>query len=172
MIFWLLQLPAPTGVALPPAPVIVTPLDPAIYAAAIITVLSSLAGTVILIINAWSSYQDRREAAAERKALLAAANAAGVVADATGKKADEIITGVAKVHELTNSTASNLQKSLEVMTEKFAGAEKLVAQMGKAAADIAAKQATQDLQLTTAMHTSPAVDPPRTQDSRVGDVPA
>jgi hypothetical protein len=120
--------------------------------------------------------QERAEAAEDRKAMLLKASKAVEVSEANGKKSDEIITGVAKVHELTNSTNSQLQKSLEVVTEKLAGAEKMIGMLLQQIKDTSASQATADLQVSAAMHTTPIlVAPlqttaaPRLPNTRDGD---
>lgn len=111
--------------------------DPAIIAAAIVLVLSSLGGTIVLVINAVAAARDRSEAAQERRE-----NREATVAVA--KKADVIIDSTTKIHELTNSTNSNLQKALELMTEKVAGLERINSELREAKRDTAAVQAMTD----------------------------
>lgn len=119
---------------------------------------------------------DRADASEDRKAMLLKAAQAVSLSEANGKKVDEVITGVAKVHELTNSTNSDLQKALALMTEKFAGAERMIAMLMQQIKDTAASQATSDLQVSAAMHTTPLVatiGPARPAGAldRVGDKP-
>lgn len=103
-------------------------LDPTLVAAAAVTVLSSLGGTIVLIINAMSASKDRREASKERQLLAERAMVSAAVQKSTLEKADTIIESTAKIHELTNSTNSNLQKALELMTAKNAALEAIIAQ--------------------------------------------
>jgi len=108
-----------------------TALDPTLLAAAIVTVLASMGGMVVMIINARSASQDRREAAMERRILMEKTNA-------TADKADRLIQSTAEIHTLTNSTNTNLQKALDLMTEKTKGLERLIIEMNKSrvAADV------------------------------------
>jgi len=130
--------------------------DPAIVGAAVVLVLSSLGGTIVLVINALSASKDRREAAAERKQQLELAIASAKVVKETADKTDALLVGNAKIHELTNNTNSQLQKALELKSQELNGARELMAQMEKTARDIAATRAVTDLQTSEAFRTVPA----------------
>lgn len=127
--------------------------SPAVIAGAIVLVLSSIGGTIVLVINALSASKDRREAAAERLQQLTLARAAAQTATDTSKKADALVEGQAKIHELTNSTNSQLQKALELKTQELAGVRELVAQMEKTAKEIAATRTLTDVQTASALRT-------------------
>jgi hypothetical protein len=126
-------------------------LDPTLTAAAVVTVLAAIGGTVVQIINSWSAARDRREAAAERKALLDKTTAAVEASKDNSRKADELIKSTTEIHTLTNSTNSNLQKALELMTEKNAGLEKLMAQMQDEKKTTAAQHALTDVRISAVL---------------------
>lgn len=121
-------------------------MDPTLFAAAIVTVIAALGGVTVQVINSVSAARDRREAAAERKVLMERTNA-------TASKADTIMVTSAEIKELTNSTNSNLQKALELMTEKYAGSQRALSQAQETKREVAAAQAVTDL--TRAIHTTP-----------------
>jgi hypothetical protein len=145
------------------AQAIVSPmLDPTLYFAAIsgavVVVLTSLGGTVVLIINAVSASKDRREAAAERLAIRNQAAVIQQTGEETAKKADGLITATAQIHELTNSTNSELQKALELSKAQAASVEKqnvalerLIAELKQKALDVTASQALSDQRVTQAL---------------------
>lgn len=113
---------------------------------------------------------DRAAAAEDRKLMLAKSEVGLQATIANSKKSDEIINGVAKVHELTNSTNSELQKTVAVLTERFAGSEKMVTQLLQQIKDVAANKATADVQIAAAMATTPIVSIPRAPaESKVND---
>lgn len=137
------------------APVVTVKQDPAITAAAIVLVISSVGGTIVLIINAWSASKDRREAATERLQALNLTKSVAESAKKTEEKTDTIVKATTQIHELTNSTNSNLQKALDVMTEKVAGLDKIITEMRVAKADAANAQVIADLK-TAAASQAPA----------------
>lgn len=139
-----------------PDPSVTVKQDPAITAAAYVLVISSVGGTVVLIITAWSGFRDRRESAAERLLALNLTKAVAASAEKTAEKTDTIVKATAQIHELTNSTNSNLQKALDVMTEKVAGLDKIIAEMRVAKADTAAAQVITDLKAAAAQIPAPS----------------
>lgn len=124
--------------------------DPSLIAAAVVLVLSSVGSTIVLIINAASASKDRREASKERLQQLVLAQAAKEASEAVARKTDQIIESTTKIHELTNSTNSNLQKALELMTAKVAALEQLLAQAEGAKKEAAAAQLAADLRVAQA----------------------
>lgn len=139
-----------------------TTLDPTLIAAAVVTVIAALGGMIVQIINARSAATDRREtakreesAAVERRALFAQSQHTTEKADVLVEKADALVTSTAKIEELTNSTNSNLQKALELMTEKNAGLEKLMRHMEAEKQTTAANRAVTDAQASAALHAAP-----------------
>lgn len=137
-----------------------TTMDPTLIAAAVVTVIAALGGVIVQIINSSSAAKDRREAAAERKALFEQGQHATKLADENIKKADVLVTTTAEIKELTNSTNSNLQKALDLMTEKNAGLEKLMQQMEQEKRTTAATRAVTDLQASAALHAKPPGESP------------
>lgn len=137
-----------------------TTMDPTLIAAAVVTVIAALGGVIVQIINSASAAKDRREAAAERRALFEQGERSTKIADESIKKSDAIIESTAKIHELTNSTNSNLQKALELMTEKNAGLEKLMQQMEQEKRATAATRAVTDLQTSAALQSKPPGESP------------
>lgn len=144
------------AVAQNPATTTTVKQDPAITAAAYVLVISSVGGTVVLIITAWSGFKDRRESAAERLQALNLTRAVAASAEKTAEKTDTIVKATAQIHELTNSTNSNLQKALDVMTEKVAGLDKIIAEMRTAKAETAAAQTISDLKAAAAQIPAPS----------------
>lgn len=138
------------------APVLPVPMDPYVFAGALVVVLSSIGGTVVLIINALSASSDRREAAKERLAALTVAKAIEAATKEANGKADTLIKSTAQIHELTNSTNSNLQKALELKTLELQNTEKLVASLKEAAAALAMNQEIRDVRAAH-MPASPAL---------------
>lgn len=139
-----------------------TTLDPTLIAAAIVTVIAAIGGMVVQIINARSAARDRRDtaererlAATERKALFEQAQYAAKIAEENNKKADTLVTSTAKIEELTNSTNSNLQKGLEVMTVKHNALELKIVHMEKEKAETAAVRALTDQQAAQALQSNP-----------------
>ena len=128
--------------------------DPAIIAAAVVVVLTSLGGTMVLVINAWSASKDRREAAKERLEQLTLAKAAAAATVIANAKTDTLIEGTAKIHELTNSTNSQLQKALDLMTARHAAALDIVAHLEAEKRETAATRVITDLQRDTALATT------------------
>jgi len=86
----------------------------------------------------------------DKVAATAAQTAIGILA-----KTDTILDNTIKIHGLTNSTNSNLQKALELMTEKFANSERSLAQAIATSKEIAAQHVLTDLQVAVALR-SPA----------------
>lgn len=132
--------------------------DPAIIAGAVVVVLAALGAMVVQIINAVSASRDRREAAAERLTQLTISKATSATVQETARKTDEVIGATTKIHELTNSTNSNLQKALEIMKEKVEGLEKIIAELRIAKVDTATAQALTD-QRTSMLTPSPTTLP-------------
>lgn len=128
--------------------------DPTIIAgaiaAAIVLVLSSLGGTAVLIINAWSSANDRREAAAERRIQLELTQSTNKHAVETAVKTDTLLTETAKIHELTNSTNSKLQAALELKNSELDGMKALLLKMVEEKRETAAMRVVTDLQTAAA----------------------
>lgn len=145
-----------------------TTLDPTLLAAAVVTIIAALGGVTVQIINARSAAVERRAtaerellAATERKALFEQAQHATKLADDNNKKADALIKSTTEIHTLTNSTNSNLQKALELMTEKNVGLEKLMRQMESEKQTTAATRAVTDAQAAVVLHaTAPSTAPP------------
>lgn len=77
-------------------------------------------------------------------------------AEKTAEKTDTIVKATAQIHELTNSTNSNLQKALDVMTEKVSGLDKIISEMKIAKADTAAAQTISDLKAAAAKVPAPS----------------
>lgn len=75
--------------------------DPAIYAAATVTVISALVGGVVSIVNAFSAASDRRASLDERRLLLARTDSNLLLAKETAAKTDGIAVTAGKIHELT-----------------------------------------------------------------------
>lgn len=147
-----------------------TTLDPTLLAAAVVTIIAALGGVTVQIINARSAAVERRAtaerellAATERKALFEQAQHATKLADDNNKKADALIKSTTEIHTLTNSTNSNLQKALELMTEKNVGLEKLMRQMESEKQTTAANRAVTDAQASAALHAAPSPDQPSTK---------
>lgn len=124
--------------------------DPALFAAAIVTVIAALFGGTVQIINARSTATDRRSAAKEReiaaeerRVMIQRAGQAVVVAQDTGRKADTLIEKTSEIHTLTNSNLSAVTASLAVALAKMEGMEKLIASMvaAKAVSDRATERA-------------------------------
>lgn len=138
--------------------------DPNVIAAAVVIVLAAIGTLVVQIINAVSASKDRREAARERLEQLTLAKAAAVMSAAVNSKADALIEGTAKIHELTNSTNSQLQKALEVMTERFTAQAALVARLVEEKRETAATRAVTDLQREAALATPVPVGTRRAGD--------
>jgi len=138
-----------------------------IIVAAIPSTIAALTASFV----AWAAYRQsvvngaKQEVTAGRTEVVVAATLD------TAKKAETLIQNTDKIHELTNSTNSNLQKALEVAAEKIAGFERLVSAMQQEKKDTAASQATADLQVSAAMHTMPISGGPVPQDRRAGDTP-
>lgn len=124
--------------------------DPAIIAAAIVLVLAALGSMIIQIITAMSASKDRREASQERLMQIS-------IATETRRKTDTVIEGNARIHELTNSTNSNLQKALELMTERSHGLEKVIAELKEAKRTTAAAQAMMDQRTALSITPGPAL---------------
>ena len=130
-------------------------IDPTVFAAAIVTVIAALGGIIVQIINAASAARDRREAAMERQQLMDRTTLALHSSAENGKKADVLIESTAKIHELTNSTNSNLQKALDIASEKISGFERLISQMQMEKAQTASMRATTDQQVASAFNAAP-----------------
>lgn len=130
-------------------------MDPAIYAAALITVIAALVGGTVQVINAVSSSRDRRDAARERQIALEQSAAGIELARANGQKADAILHKTSAVEVLTNGTNSNLQRALDVMTERNAGNEAIIRQLRQTTADTASVRAITDQQVQAALHSLP-----------------
>lgn len=125
-----------------------TTLDPTLIAGAVVVVISALATAVVTVINGLSAAAARREDAAERRATAK-------VTEDNNKKANVLVTTTAEIKELTNSTNSNLQKALELMTEKHAALERKIVQMENEKRETAATRIVTDQQATQALRTPP-----------------
>lgn len=123
-------------------------------AAAVVTVIAALGGVAVQIINARSAAADRREAAAvaaaERSVAAEERKLAAEERRALLGKSDVIIDGNTKIHTLTNSTNSNLQKTLEVQAEEVKGLRREMAQMKLEKQETAAAKTIADLQIVAA----------------------
>lgn len=124
-------------------------------AAAIVLVMTGAGTMVVQIINARSLSKSLREAAAERLAHLSVSEKTSAMVEDTAKKADAIVTETGKIHELADGTNSNLRKIVEVMTEKVAGQEKVIAELRAAKVDTAAAQALTDQRTALATPAAP-----------------
>jgi len=133
--------------------------DPTITAAAIVTVIAALFGNAILLINAWSSAKDRREAALERRILLEKTNAAAKVTDETAKKADTIIQKAVAIHTLANGTNSELTKALAIANEKIEALGQLMASMVAAKDEADAVRVVSQRDIATALAQTPPGQP-------------
>lgn len=123
------------------------PLDPMVVAGAVVVVIAAIGGLFVQCMNAYSAFKDRREAASERKTTLERATRAASISESTDKKADQLITSTAQIHELTNSTNAALQRALDVANEKIAGLEKLLIQMTDSQTRAEAAKVAADLQV-------------------------
>jgi hypothetical protein len=132
-------------------------LDPTVFAAAIVTVLAAVVGGTVTVINALAAARDRRDAREERRLVIAQGASAIAESKENGKKADTIIRSTDKIHELTNSTNSNLQKELELEREKNAGLAKTITALEAEKHATAAMRAITDSQTNVALHTVPPV---------------
>lgn len=103
-------------------------LDPTIIAAAFVTVIAAVVTGAVTVINAIAAAKERYTAAAERKEMLEKTAQAISASHANGVKADDLLVKTEQIHSLTNSTNSNLQKALEVATERISGMEKVIAE--------------------------------------------
>jgi uncharacterized membrane protein YccC len=140
------------------------PLDPTIFAAAVVTVLAALFGGTIQLVNAISGARDRRDAREERRVLRDQNQNVIKVSEDTAKKADTIIEKAVEIHTLTNSANAKLQAALEMVTEKLAAAERQIARMEGTMRDVAASRVTTDRQIADALAT-PAPDRRHTDDA-------
>lgn len=80
--------------------------------------------------------EERKLAADERRLLLG--------------KSDAIIVGNTKIHELTNSANSNLQKALELMTQRHSGAQETILALQQEKKDTATARVLTDRQTSQA----------------------
>lgn len=137
--------------------------DPVVVAGAVSTaivlVLAGAGTMVVQIINARSVAKGLREAAAERLLHLTISKETSEAVKDTAKKAAIIVTETGKIHELADGTNSNLRKNLEVMAEKMAGMEKVIAELHTAKADAATVRALAD-QKTNLTTVLPSAIPP------------
>ena len=139
-------------------------IDPTIVAASIVTVIAAIAAAAVTIINAVAASKDRQDSAVERRALYEKAIIAAKVQDDTSKKADTLIEKATEIHAITNSANANLQRALDVMTEKYSGLLAIMAQVDKAKTEATAAKTESDL--AAARLLEPGV---RAHDRRAGD---
>jgi hypothetical protein len=100
--------------------------DPAIYAAATVTVIAAIAGGVVSIINAFAAAQDRRDSREERRQLLEKATLTAKSQEDTSRKADAIIEQGVAIHTLTNDANSKLQSAVALLTEKNTSLQRVI----------------------------------------------
>jgi nucleoid-associated protein YgaU len=117
-----------------------------VLVAAVPTTIASITAAVVAFASLRRN-DDNAKVAAITSVQVAASNA----------KADTLIESTAKIHELTNSTNSNLQKALELMTEKAAGYERIISELREAKRDTAAAQAMTDQQRQVQVVAAPAL---------------
>jgi hypothetical protein len=139
--------------------------DSTLIAAAAVTVVAAVVTGAVTIINTISAASDRRIAAESNRLLLEQGRVAAEARKVGAEKTDAIIHATTQIHELTNSTNSNLQKALEVMTEKVVGMEKLISQMENEKKTIASNKQISDLQTQVALKTPV---PPVSEEKLVG----
>jgi hypothetical protein len=119
--------------------------DPALVAAAVVTVVSAMGAACVTIINAIAAAKDRSDSASERRVLYEKAIISAKTQDDISHKADNIIEKSAEIHTLTNSANSELKSALAVMTEKYNGLVSLISQLNLAKSDALAVKSDTDL---------------------------
>jgi len=102
-------------------------LDPAVIAAAFVTVIVAFSGAAVAIINARASAAERLEAKASRVRLEETTHN-------VDRKADALIEKAVEIHTLTNSNLSRVTASLEIALKEIDGLRQLVESLTKAKA--------------------------------------
>jgi hypothetical protein len=120
--------------------------DPAVIAAAVVTVIAALAAAVVTVTNAMAAAADRRDARASRAVLATTTHA-------TEKKADIIIEKAVEIHALTNSHLSTVTAALNVALAEIKGLQSLVSSL------LDAKRIADTLATAAAAATPPARAP-------------
>jgi len=100
-------------------------LDPAVIAAAIVTVIVAFSGATVAIINARAAAAERLEAKASRARLEETSHN-------VERKTDTIIEKAVEIHTLTNSNLSKVTESLNVALTEIEGLKRLVESLTKA----------------------------------------
>lgn len=99
--------------------------EPAIIAAAIVTVLGALVTGTVTVINAVAASRDRSDSKVERKVVKD-------IVSSTERKADNIVEKTIEIHSMTNSNLTKVTEALSVALEKISGLEKLILSMVEA----------------------------------------
>jgi hypothetical protein len=136
--------------------------DPAIYAAATVTVIAAITGGIVSIINAFAASQDRRDSREERKQLLEKATVSARSQEDTSRKADTIIEQGVAIHTLTNDANSKLQNAVALLTEKNVSLQKIIDLTQKS------KDEAKDIKNETDIKAALLVRPPESM-TREGD---